>query len=182
LPRQFPSTRAALDRLATGASVPPALASALLPVQSVATQAHRTEQALTNNAILRSQSYSYEDPETNTRVRLGLQTDGSWGIIVWDSDGVIQFRQTGDMSGGFISIPAPGSGGGTEAPEVYHHAQGVASASWVIDHNLGGYPIPTVISSTGDAVEGEYDYPTNNRLIITFAGAQSGDAYLPWPS
>ena len=61
---------------------------------------------------------------------------------------------------------------------AYAHMQGVPSATWTINHNLGFKPNITVVDSAGNIVEGAYDYVSNNQLIATFSGAFSGTAYL----
>lgn len=69
--------------------------------------------------------------------------------------------------------------GGINQPTVaYHHTQSIASANWVINHNLGWYPNLTVQDSSGSVVEGEIAYNNSNTLTVTFTGAFSGDAYL----
>lgn len=61
----------------------------------------------------------------------------------------------------------------------YHHDQAFASDAWSITHNLGYNPSVTVIDTAGTQVEGVVSYePDFNSLIIHFAAAFSGDAYL----
>ena len=60
----------------------------------------------------------------------------------------------------------------------YTHVQGVASASWVITHNLHFYPNLTVQDSAGNIVEGEISYTNSDSLTVTFSTAFSGEAYL----
>lgn len=61
---------------------------------------------------------------------------------------------------------------------AYKHDQTTASASWVINHNLGFYPNVTVEDSAGTTVEGEITYNNINTLILNFASGFSGTAYL----
>jgi hypothetical protein len=67
-----------------------------------------------------------------------------------------------------------GSGGDTH----YAHDQSVASASWVITHNLGKYPSVTITDSAGDEVEGEVRYNGVNSLTVKFSAPFAGKAYL----
>ena len=68
---------------------------------------------------------------------------------------------------------------GINQPTVaYHHYQGIVSANWVVNHNLGWYPNVTVQDSTGTTVEGNVTYTNAKSLTISFAFAFSGDAYL----
>ena len=66
----------------------------------------------------------------------------------------------------------------TTARVSYNHVQGVASSSWVINHNLGFYPNVTVQDSAGNIVEGEITYTTLDSITVTFSTAFSGEAYL----
>jgi hypothetical protein len=60
----------------------------------------------------------------------------------------------------------------------YDHIQGVASNSWVINHNLGFKPNVTVVDSAGTIYEGEIAYTNTNSLTVSFSAAFSGRAYL----
>ena len=61
---------------------------------------------------------------------------------------------------------------------AYTHTQGVASATWTINHNLGFYPNLTVQDSAGTIYEGEITYTDSVSLTVTFSSAFSGKAYL----
>ena len=60
----------------------------------------------------------------------------------------------------------------------YTHTQGVASATWTINHNLHFHPNVTVQDSAGNIVEGEIAYTNSDSLVVTFSTAFSGEAYL----
>jgi len=60
----------------------------------------------------------------------------------------------------------------------YEYTQGSASASWVIEHNLGFKPNVTVVDSAGNIVEGEIAYTNTNSLTVSFQSAFSGYAYI----
>jgi len=60
----------------------------------------------------------------------------------------------------------------------YAHTQGVASATWSVAHNLNKYPSVTVVLSTGQKGYGDVTYVDENNLTISFAGAESGKAYM----
>jgi predicted phage tail protein len=51
-------------------------------------------------------------------------------------------------------------------------------AVWNISHNLGFVPNITVVDSSGEVVEGSYEYPNATTVRLTFDGAFSGKAYL----
>lgn len=61
---------------------------------------------------------------------------------------------------------------------AYMHIQENASATWSITHGLGFVPNITVVDTAGTVVEGSYNYPNANTVVLTFVGAFSGRAYL----
>lgn len=61
---------------------------------------------------------------------------------------------------------------------TYEHRQDVASATWMIVHDLGFNPNVTVIDSAGEVVEGEISYLSGVSLLLSFSGAFVGVAYL----
>ena len=58
------------------------------------------------------------------------------------------------------------------------HDQGVASAQWVVDHNLAKKCSVTVIDSAGTVVIGQVTYNTDNRCTLDFEAAFSGKAFF----
>jgi hypothetical protein len=60
----------------------------------------------------------------------------------------------------------------------YVHIQEVSSATWNITHGLGFTPNITVVDTAGTVVEGSYNYPNSNTVVLSFIGAFSGRAYL----
>lgn len=66
----------------------------------------------------------------------------------------------------------------TVSGQSYAHSQSVASASWVIAHNLNKYPSVTITDSAGDQVEGEVRYNGLNSLTVSFSAPFAGKAYL----
>lgn len=61
---------------------------------------------------------------------------------------------------------------------TYTHTQNVASAEWIIRHDLHKYPSVTVVDSAGTVVIGEVQYLSADEIKIIFTGAFSGKAYL----
>lgn len=61
---------------------------------------------------------------------------------------------------------------------AYRHIQSDTSNTWTVMHNLNFYPNVTVIDSAGTICEGDIAYVSSNELILTFAGAFSGEAFL----
>lgn len=64
------------------------------------------------------------------------------------------------------------------ADAFYTHAQGQASSTWEIEHNLNKFPSVTVVLSTGQKGYADVSYTDENNLTITFAGDETGKAYL----
>jgi hypothetical protein len=60
----------------------------------------------------------------------------------------------------------------------YVHDQSSAAAVWTINHGLQFIPSITVVDSSGNVVEGSYNYPDENTVIVTFSSAFAGKAYL----
>jgi hypothetical protein len=60
----------------------------------------------------------------------------------------------------------------------YVHIQENASLTWTITHGLGFVPNITVVDTAGTVVEGSYNYPNSNTVVLSFIGAFSGRAYL----
>jgi hypothetical protein len=74
--------------------------------------------------------------------------------------------------------PGPAGPAGSTTSVFYVHNQATPSATWTIDHNLGGHPTAVVQDSGGTTCEGNFAYPSINRLVITFSAAFSGVAYV----
>lgn len=66
----------------------------------------------------------------------------------------------------------------TTSRVAYTHTQGVASNTWVVNHNLSFYPNVTVQDSAGTIYEGEITYNSSGSLTLTFSSAFSGTAFL----
>jgi hypothetical protein len=77
-------------------------------------------------------------------------------------------------------IVAAASGGGTGgAAFAYTHDQPLASTTWTVAHNLGGYPAVTVTDDNGERTEGAaVTYVDGNNITIRFGRPFSGHAYL----
>lgn len=70
-------------------------------------------------------------------------------------------------------------GGGGGAAASYAFSQIALSAVWSITHNLGYKPSePTIVSFTGQNLEGIINNIDNNHTTITFSSPKSGYAYF----
>ena len=56
--------------------------------------------------------------------------------------------------------------------------QAVAANPWIIQHNLNKFPSCTVVLNSGQQGFGDVTFIDENNLTITFAGAESGKAYI----
>lgn len=62
--------------------------------------------------------------------------------------------------------------------ETYTHNQLVPSATWLITHNMSGFPSVTVFDSAGSQVIGAVSHTSDMQLQLTFSAAFAGIAYL----
>ena len=67
---------------------------------------------------------------------------------------------------------------GETADKHYSHSQSSANATWSIAHNLNKFPSVTIVLSTGKQGYADVNHIDKNNLTITFAGAESGKAYM----
>ena len=73
----------------------------------------------------------------------------------------------------------PGDPGGVQYEDLsYVHVQNAATDTWNIVHGLNFIPNITVVDSGGTVVEGSYNYPDANTVVLSFSNAFSGKAYL----
>mgnify|MGYP003115670321 CR=1 FL=1 len=66
----------------------------------------------------------------------------------------------------------------SQGAPTFEFDQNLAATTWDITHNLAKFPSITVIDTGNTVVTGEYNYVTNNRVILTFSAAFAGKAYL----
>lgn len=62
--------------------------------------------------------------------------------------------------------------------QEYIHEQAEPSSVWIIEHNLNTHPSITVVDSSGDVVDGDWNYRDNNTVVLSFTAPFSGVAYL----
>lgn len=61
---------------------------------------------------------------------------------------------------------------------TFTYEQGVASDTWVIEHNLGRNPSVTIVDSSGNVFTPAVHYDNENQVTVTMNGATTGKAYL----
>jgi hypothetical protein len=83
-------------------------------------------------------------------------------------------HQMADVIGLLEALSAAGIIGDT----TFRFVQGVASAIWLINHNLHRRPSVTIVDSTWRQVHGQVEYLDDETIRLTFSAAFSGEAYL----
>lgn len=86
------------------------------------------------------------------------------GLVITLSKPVMSIIEVGTQG-----PPGPGAA-------FYTHNQPVASATWVINHNLGYYPQISLFTVGGAEFEGEIVNITVNQAIVYLAVATAGSA------
>lgn len=88
---------------------------------------------------------------------------------------------------GLIGLTGPEGPEGPQGPAgpgvaledlSYVHVQTTPESTWLITHNLGYYPNVTVVDSAGIEHEGDLSYATLSTVVVDFASAFAGKAYL----
>lgn len=72
----------------------------------------------------------------------------------------------------------PGEKG--EPGGIYIHEQSSPAATWTVTHNLNIYPVPQIVDSSGNTVEGDITYVSANTLTVSFSSAFAGKIYLAY--
>lgn len=84
---------------------------------------------------------------------------------------------TAEIAALALQVGLPGAKGDPGPPgAAFEHVQASASASWVINHNLGFRPAVSVLSPGGLEVEADVQHISANQAVISFVTPQSGSA------
>lgn len=94
------------------------------------------------------------------------------------SDPQLNAQKLNKIEQGIQTAQATAEAGSGGSDVFYTHTQGVAAATWSITHNLGKFPAVTVVDSAGNQLLTSVSYTDANSLVVSFAGATSGKAYL----
>lgn len=94
-------------------------------------------------------------------------TTSSWEAVV-----------VGAMGPAGPAGPAGPTGPAGAIGGAYTHTQGVASTTWVINHNLGYKPSVTTVDGANQEVEGDILHTNTNTCVVTFSYSISGSAFL----
>lgn len=125
-----------------------------------------------------------------------------YSVVVQEADGATTTVQQDptylvEVTEGSVGLPGPtgpqgppgdsivgpeGPAGPQGEPGIpfysYVHTQSSPSATWTIEHNLGGLLNITVIDSAGSQIEGDVVFQDLNTVVIQYSGAFSGTAFL----
>lgn len=66
----------------------------------------------------------------------------------------------------------------TISTKTFVYEQGIASDTWVIQHNLNKHPSIELVDSAGTVFKAREEYNTPNQVTIYLNGATTGKAYL----
>jgi len=78
---------------------------------------------------------------------------------------------TGDLYYDFAEFSLPST-------ETFTFTQAVPAAVWTINHTLNKHPSISVVSTANQVVVGDASYTSTTQIVITFAAAFAGKAYL----
>jgi len=66
----------------------------------------------------------------------------------------------------------------TISSKTFVFEQGIASDTWIINHNLNKHPSITLAYTNGEQFEAHKEYTSDNQVIISLDSAATGFAYL----
>lgn len=67
---------------------------------------------------------------------------------------------------------------GLVSDKTFVYEQGVASDTWVIEHNMGKYPSVSLVDSAGTQFDADVEYNSENICTVRMNGATTGKAFL----
>lgn len=74
----------------------------------------------------------------------------------------------------------PGADGGDGGGGSSDYTFDAPSYTWTLTHNLGLYPVVTVIDNGGNVVISDVVYVSNNEIIISFEFLMTGKVFLAY--
>lgn len=131
------------------------------------------------------QEITDSEPVTHMRAFLSARNDdGTWPAVKFDQQPMsdsLSVAVAVDQTPVPVLLTNPGDiegGGGPMTAGWFEHAQSTPAQEWTIDHNLGFFPNVTIVSSAGDILEPDLQYPNTNTVVVLFAGPVAGRAHL----
>lgn len=104
-----------------------------------------------------------------------LDASGCGGEGGPDIDAILGHHTTHENP---TSSSDPGGGDAVLGAWAFVHTQAASSATWTINHNLGGYPSVTIDDGTGVELVADVAYASDNQIVVSFSSARTGKAYL----
>ena len=116
------------------------------------------------------------DIGTSTSLGYGLYRVSSSTSLSSGAAYLLTLEPRGSVSsvGNDLISLAPFGSGSFEYVEDFSSA----TATWVINHNLGKYPSVSTVDSAGSIINGAITYNNENKITVVFTSATSGKAYL----
>jgi hypothetical protein len=96
------------------------------------------------------------------KMRLYPKSDGQYYVL--DANGV--------------ETPIGSGTAGPPAASSFIYTQVMPQATWIVTHNLNGFPSVTVIDTGNTVIIPDVHYDSANAVTIKFGSATSGKAYL----
>lgn len=87
-------------------------------------------------------------------------------------------QEVGLTSPGPQGPPGPQGTPGAAGGSVYIHTQSVASATWVINHNVGRKVAITLYDDGGNVVQSDIEHGTVNQATVTWSSPTTGSALI----
>jgi hypothetical protein len=82
-------------------------------------------------------------------------------------------------SGSSTNVTISGvSAASSSGDKNYEHDQSSASATWVVNHNLGKKASVSVVDSAGTLILCEVEYNSDSQITLTFDSPTAGKAYF----
>lgn len=77
-----------------------------------------------------------------------------------------------------VTVGIPGPPGTSGSGAAYTHTQSSAAVEWIVNHNLGKYPMVSVLSVGLREMDADVQHVSVNQTRIRFATPMSGLAML----
>lgn len=127
-------------------------------------------------------TYTLEINPTDT-FEIQLNEQGPQGDRGYTGNGIVKTEKTATI-GNVDTYTITYTNGNTDtftvtnAPSTFVFEQGIASDTWVIEHNLNKRPSVTVVDTAGTVFTASVEYNNDNVCTVYINGATKGIAYL----
>ena len=139
----------------------------LTAITNASTSTHRLFTSITDNTTNLTL--------VNEANRNSIDVNTGFNFSVSEAQSSLEEYLVSEANTGKLVFKSAGEGLGDKH---FAHTQSVASATWVVNHNLNKYPSVTVVDSAGTVVVGQVAYNSTTQATLTFVGSFSGKAYF----